>query len=86
MATYTGTDANKTMTSANVKAAALRLLWAAVVDASTGRVYPIPPTSLADRFGAVPKRWGIFVVQNSGQALAASGSQFKYTGVNYESV
>jgi hypothetical protein len=82
----TGTDADKTMTSANVKSSALRLLWSTLVDAATSRVYSMPPTSLADRFGAVPKRWGLFVVQNSGQALAASGSEFKAMGVNYESV
>jgi hypothetical protein len=84
----TGTDANKTITSANVKSSALRLLWATTVDATTDRDYFMPPTSLADRFGSVPKRWGIFVVHDTAVAFNSGGSvhEFKYTGVNYESV
>jgi hypothetical protein len=82
----TGSDAAKTMTSANVKNAALRLLWSCAVDATSDRYYYMPPTSLADRFGFVPKRWGVFVVHDTVAALNASGHQIKYRGLNYESI
>lgn len=83
----TGSDANKTMTSANIKASSLRLLWSTLVDAATGRSYDMPPTSVADRFGFMPEKWGVFVVHNTGQTLAASQTNvLKYRGINYESV
>jgi hypothetical protein len=84
----TGSDANKSMTSLNVKFAGLRLLWAAVVDATSDRTYFIPPTSVAARFGAMPKRWGLFLVHDTAVALNATGSnhEFKYLGVHGSSV
>jgi hypothetical protein len=69
----TGTDAAKTMTSANVALACLRFLWAGVTDATTGLLLQMPPTSIAQVYGGVlPPFWGIFVVQDSGVALDAT--------------
>lgn len=84
----TGSDANKSMTSANVKNSALRLLWSTMVDATSDRAYYIPRTSIADRFGTLPKRWGLFLVHSTGVALNGTGSnhEFKYIGVNPEIV
>ncbi len=74
----TGTDANKSMTSANVKNAALRLVASFVVDATTSRVYDVPPTSIAQLFGgAVPYKWGLFVVHGTGAALSAGAFQYQ---------
>lgn len=53
----------------------MRLLWAGVVDAGTSEVYAMPPTSLAQCFGGVlPSDWALWVVQDTGQALSASGN------------
>jgi hypothetical protein len=70
----TGTDANKTMTSEGVKQSGLRLAHSINVDAATSNVgYQIPPTSIRQLFGEMPKQWGVFVVHNTGVALNATG-------------
>jgi hypothetical protein len=54
--------------------AGLVFLWGATVDATANRVYAMPPKSLAQAFGGVlPTHTALWVVQNTGQALAASG-------------
>ncbi|MDN8617856.1 hypothetical protein [Variovorax ginsengisoli] len=83
----TGTDANKSMTSANVKNAGLRLVTAITVDNTTGRDYPIPPTSIAGLFGGVlPPFWGIFVVHNTAVALNATQVALQYERVQAQTV
>lgn len=79
----TGTDANKSMTSAAIKSSGLAPLANLYVDGTTtGRSYPFYPVSGAAVFGRVPKNHGIFVVQNTGQALHASAAGgIQYTGV-----
>jgi hypothetical protein len=73
----TGTDANKTMTSAYVAQACLVWLWTAKVDATTGRVLDMPPRSIANAFGFMPPFWGLFVTQSSGVALdSTAGNHF----------
>jgi len=83
----TGTDAAKTMTSANVANACLRFLWAGTTDAVTGRVLEMPPTSIADAFGQLPPFWGLFVTHDSGVALNATAGnhQFQYTRIQGQS-
>lgn len=85
----TGTDAAKTMTSLNVMAGALRLLWSGVSDATTGRVLYMPPTSVAQAFGgALPPFWGIFVTHESVAALDATGGNhgFQYHRIQTQTV
>jgi hypothetical protein len=79
----TGTDANKSITSSNVKNAGLALLGTAVADATTGEVLWFKPRSLASLFGgSIPKNHGIFLVHSTGVALDASaGGTFWYTPV-----
>jgi hypothetical protein len=80
----TGTDANKTMTSANVKNAALKLAAIITVDATTGRSYDIAPFSIAQLFGGtMPEFWGLFIVQNTGAALDSTGGSHE---LHYERV
>jgi hypothetical protein len=69
-----GTDSDETMTSANVKASALRLVWSTLTDNTTDRDYFIPPTSIASLFGDLPPYWGVFVTHDTGVALNATGS------------
>lgn len=70
----TGSDANKSMTSANVKAAALvRAPVTLVVDGTSNRSYYFAPFSIAALFGGtMPPYWGLFVVHNTGAALNAT--------------
>lgn len=76
----TGTDANKTMTSANVKNAALRLVASITVDATTARGYDFAPVSIASLYGgSLPPFWGLFVVHNTAVNLnSTAGNHLFY--------
>lgn len=78
----TGTDAAKTMTSANVKASALAFLWGTSCDTTSDRDYFMRPTSLQQVYGQMPSNWGIFVVHNTGVALNATAGNhaFQFRG------
>ena len=85
----TGTDAAKTMTSANVLLGALRFVTALPVDATSNRDYFLAPTSIAQLFGGVlPKRWGLWILNRTGVALNATGANHSlvYMPVQYQSV
>lgn len=75
----TGSDAAKTMTSANVKAAALALLWTAITDSTSDRDYFMPPRSIREAFGNMPAFWGLFVVHSSGVALNSTSGNHEFT-------
>lgn len=66
---FDGTDSAETVTSANVKYSALRLVHAMTSDATTGLNLYIPPTSIASLFGELPPFWGLFVTHDTGVNL-----------------
>ncbi len=70
----TGSDAAITITSMNVKRAALKLVKRITVDSTSNRIYSFSDVSLARLFNGVPRRWGIIVINGSGVALHATGS------------
>lgn len=82
----TGTDANKSMTSTNVKYSALRLITAITIDNTSNRDYYIPPTSIAGLFGTMPPFWGVFVVHNTVAALNATQVALQYERVQAQTV
>lgn len=84
----TGTDANKTMTSANVAFSCLVWLWSATTDATTGLNLYMPPRSIAQAFGAMPPFYGLFVVHDSVAALdSTSGNHyFHYERIQAQTV
>ena len=85
----TGTDAAKTMTSANVALASLVWLWTGFSDATTGRDMYIPPRSIAMAFGGVlPPFWGLFVTHESVASLDATAGNhyFHYQRIQEQSV
>lgn len=87
--TVTGSDANTTLTSTNVKTVGFALGTVITVDATSNRKYPIRPFSVAQLFGGImPKKWGVFIVQNTGAALNATGGnhQISYAGIQYSIV
>lgn len=80
----TGTDANLTVTAA--KKNLFRLVTIVPTDAATSSTYAWGPFSLGQVFGgAIPSRWGIWVVHNMGQILNAAGNEIRYKPVNWES-
>jgi hypothetical protein len=65
----------------------MRLLWVGTVDVGTSEVYVMPPTSLAAAFGGLlPALTALWVVQNTGQALAASGNAVYQAPLQLQSV
>ncbi len=69
-----GSDAAITLTSANTKRAALKLVKRITVDATSNRIYSFSDVSVARLFNGVPRRWGIIVINASGVALHATGA------------
>jgi hypothetical protein len=85
--TVTGSDANTTLTSANVQqSGAFKLAAVITVDATTGRTYPFS-FSLAALFGGnMPKKWGVYVVHNNVAALNAAGNVVSHIPLQYQNV
>jgi len=83
-----GTDSPETITSANVKASALRLVAVITVDATSDRAYYFAPVSIASLFGAMPKFWGLFVTHNTVAALnsTAGNHTFEYERIQAQTV
>ena len=85
----TGTDANKTMTSANVGISSLVWLWTSITDSTTGRAYYMPPRSIAMAFGGqLPSHWGIFVTHDSVATLDSTvgNHYFHYHRIQGQSI
>ena len=83
----TGTDANKSMTSANVKQSTLRLITSMPVDNTTGRDYSFPPVSIANLFGGVlPALWGVFVDHDTAVNLNATQVSLQYSRIQSQTV
>jgi len=85
----TGTDAAKSMTSANVLASALILAETITVDATTGRDYFFGPISVASFFGGVlPKFWGVYVAHSTVASLDSTDANhvLTYERVLYQTV
>lgn len=82
----TGSDAGKTLTNAFIRENALALAKTLQVSNATGVAYDFR-FSLVAVLGFLPTHWGIFIVQDTGQNLDASGSQdLRYRGLNTEVV
>lgn len=82
----TGSDANKTLTSGKTRTSGLHLAKVITVSAVAAVVYDFS-FSLLPIFGFIPEQWGVFIVHDTGQALAASGSQdLRYRGLKPEVV
>lgn len=80
----TGSDAGKTMSSANVMNSALRLVASITVDSTINQSYPFGPVSIAALFGgSLPKFWGVYVAHDTAAILNVTGANHK---LSYERV
>ena len=68
----TGADANRTVTNAYILDSGFLLLGATGIAATAAVGYPIRCLTLAEAYGFVPKRFGVYVTQNTGQTLHAT--------------
>jgi hypothetical protein len=84
-----GTDSDETFAVEAQRNSAMRLAAMILLPDTTARTYWFAPFSVAALFGGVmPKRWGIWVTQDSGAALSATGSDhdISYIGIHGQSV
>jgi len=82
-----GTGSAETITSENVRNAAMRPAATIVVDSISDRTYPVAPFSVAALFGGVmPPRWGLFIAHDTGVNLnSTSGNHaFSFIGVKFD--
>lgn len=70
---FTGSDANRSVTSANQKNQICRFAAEMVIDATTGVTYWFSGVSVAAIFGGVlPTKFVVWVVHNTGQTLSTT--------------
>jgi hypothetical protein len=77
---FDGTDANKTITTTDIKNAVCKAAAVMTTDATTGRVYYFGPVSVANLFGGtLPKKFAVFCVHNTGVNLDSTGGNHAVT-------
>lgn len=79
--TLDGTDSTKTITTTNLLNSGLKLLQSMTIAATANQINAFAPVALSALFGVMPRKWSIFVVHNSGQAINSSGNKISYKGV-----
>jgi hypothetical protein len=48
------------------------LLWSSAIDTTTNDNYTMPPRSIAQAFGAVPRKWALYIAHDTVATLRAS--------------
>lgn len=72
---FDGTDSDETVTSTQIRDAALKLGAVIATNNTSDRGYWFGPISVAALFGGIlPKKWGVWVTHNTGVNLNATGS------------
>lgn len=85
---FGASDAGVTPTSRDILANACALVASIPTDSTSNRTYWFRPTSIAALFGGVlPKKFGLFVVHNTGVNLNSTGSNHAiYSSPRYATV
>lgn len=84
----TGSDAARSVTSANVMLSSLRLVAAISIDSTSDRDYDFSGISVASLFGgALPSQYGLYVTHDTGVNLNSTGGNhvIAYERVQYQS-
>lgn len=71
-----GTEGTATVHDGEQLDASLVLLWSSSIDTTTNDAYSMPPRSIKQAFGAVPRKFAIYVAHDTVAALKSSGSAF----------
>ncbi len=69
-----GTEGTATVNDSEQLDASLILLWSSAIDTTTNDVYTMPPRSIAQAFGQVPRKFALFVAHDTVAALKSSGN------------
>lgn len=85
--TITGSVSTTTLTAVEVKlAGAFARLGTITVNTTNNIAYPFKFSLVQNGFGYVPKKWGLWITQNTAAALNASGNFIYRTGIQYQNV
>lgn len=79
-----GTEGTATVTDSEQLDASLVLLWSSAVDTTTNDIYTMPPRSLKQAFGAVPRKCALFVAHDTVAALKSTGNAFYADPILYQ--
>jgi len=69
-----GTEGTATVTDVEQLDASLVLLWSSSVDTTSNDIYSMPPRSIAQAFGYVPRKFALFIAHDTVAALKSSGN------------
>lgn len=67
-----GTQGAVTVTDAEILASGFVLLWVSDIDTTTNDNYTMPPRSIANAFGQVPRKWALYIAHNTVAALRST--------------
>lgn len=84
-----GTDSDETITSERIRNGSMALAKSLEIDATDDRTYFFRGISVASLFGGImPRKWGVFVVHDTGANLNSTGGnhEIRYVGIHYQSV
>lgn len=84
-----GTDSAETITSADIKPVALKLIAVLATNNTSDRTYYFGPVSLANAFGGwIPRKWGVFITHDTAVNLnsTAGNHQISHRGIHGQSV
>ncbi len=69
-----GTEGTLTITDSEQLDAFLTLLWESDVDTTTNDVYTMPPRSIRQAFGFMPRKYAVYIAHNTVATLKSSGN------------
>ena len=69
-----GTEGTATIHDTEQRDASLVLLWSSDIDTTTNDVYTMPPRSIAQAFGYVPRKFALYIAHDSVATLNSTGN------------
>ena len=69
-----GTEGAATVTDTEMLDSGFVLLWSSDTDTGTNDPYTMPPRSIRQAFGQVPRKWAFFIAHSMVAALKSSGN------------
>lgn len=69
-----GVEGAVTIHDAEQLSASFVLLWSSDIDTTTNDVYTMPPRSIRQAFGFMPRKWAFYIAHDTVAALKSSGN------------